>query len=58
MADLSEGVSYLALQSIKTLYLHYHDVYGHQILGVVTYHEGLQPIKSDDPFITCSCDIT
>ena len=30
MADLSEGMLNLALQPRQTLYLHYHNAYGHQ----------------------------
>ena len=31
MADWSESIWSLPLQQLKTLYLHYHNAYGHQI---------------------------
>ena len=30
MADLSQSIWNLALQPLKSLYLHYHNAYGHQ----------------------------
>ena len=38
---------------LKLLYLHLHDAYGHQIWQAgrgITYHEGIPPINSYDPF--------
>ena len=32
MADLNESMMNLALEPLKTLYLHFHNVYGHQTL--------------------------
>ena len=58
MVDLSKGMWNLALLQQQTSYLHYHNVYDHQTWQVVTYHEGLPPIKSDDPLITWFCKIT
>ena len=57
MVDLSKSMWNLALQPLKTLYLHYHNAYGHQ-----TWHGGEftdEPllIKSYDPLITWSCKI-
>ena len=47
----------LALQSLKT-YLHHHNVSGHQNWQVLTYHKGVLLIKSYDPLIMWSCQIT
>ena len=43
---------------LKTFYLHYQRAYGHQTWQMITYHDGLLPIKSHDPLIMWSCEIT
>ena len=42
---------------LKT-YFHCRSVYYHQTWRELSYLDGLLPIKSPDPFITKSCEIT
>ena len=51
MTDLSESIWNLALQPLETLYLHYHNAYGHQIWRGDDL-PGSTPIYE----ITCSSD--
>ena len=43
MAEWSESMWNLALEPLKTLYLHSHNAYGHKLDRVVTYRERLLP---------------
>ena len=56
MADWNECMWNLALQPLKTSYLHFHKTYHHQ--KVVTYHERFSSIKSHDPLITWFSKVT
>ena len=42
---------------VTNKYLHYQSAYGHQYSRMVTYLDGLQLIKSHEPYITWSCKI-
>ena len=43
---------------LKSLYLHYHSVYGHKTWQMVIYLYGFLPLKSHDLLIRWFCEIT
>ena len=52
MADLNERMWNLTLQLLKTFYLHYHTVYGHQTWQRDDLALQLPPRKAYDPLIS------
>ena len=58
MTDWRKSICNFPVQKVKTLYLHYHNVYSHQTwqVGSSPWWASIQ--KSHDPLITSSYDIT